>query len=224
MRPLLSRRAGFLEATDAAEAISDAAAEERTERQETDKFRTRAALIIAVEAMLLAIASLGGDNATKEALNTNVTVTDTWAFYQARNVRQTANELAAGDLRAQLALHGDALSPEARQEIERQIDRYMATVARYESDPTPDVRYPAGTGKKELSEYATEQEHRRDRALAQDPNFDFATALLQIAIVLGSVGIIATSRPIMGLSVALASVATVLMLNGFFLLFDLPIG
>jgi Domain of unknown function (DUF4337) len=212
-----------VEPSDVADTISDSVAEERAERRAVDWFRTRAALVIAVEAMLLAIASLGGDNATKEALNTNVTVTDTWAFFQARNIRQTANELAANELRAQLLLHGASLSDEARQEIQRQIDRYTATVARYESDPTPDPRYPQGTGKKELSEFATEQEHRRDHALAQDPNFDFSTALFQISIVLGSVAIVATARPILAASLGLGLVATILMLNGYFLFFELPI-
>ena len=223
-----------MEASDAAERISEsveenrsdrqALADERAERRASDNFRTRAALVIALEAMLLAIASLGGDNATKEALNTNVTVTDTWAFFQARNIRQTSNEIAANELRAQLALHGDSLSDEARQQLQTQIDRYTATAARYEDDPTPDPRYASGTGKKQLSDYATEQEHKRDHALAQDPNFDFSTALFQIAIVLGSVAIVASSRPILGLSVVVGLAAAVLMLNGFFLFFDLPIG
>ena len=223
-----------MDATDAAASISEstedqradrqALAEERADRRATDTFRTRAAIVIALESMLLAIASLGGDNATKEALNTNVTVTDTWAFYQARNIRQTSNELAANDLRAQLLLHGDSLSDDARQQLQSQIDRYTATAARYEDDSTPDPRYPGGTGKQQLSDYATAQEHRRDHALAQDPNFDFSTALFQIAIVLGSVAIVAKSRPILGLSVLVGLVAIILALNGFFLFFDLPIA
>lgn len=223
-----------MEATDAADRISEsvedersdreALADERAQRRAVDTFRTRAAVVIAVEAMLLAIASLGGDNATKEALNTNVTVTDTWAFFQARNIRQTENEIAANALRTQLLLHGDALSENDRQQIQSQIDRYVATVARYEDDATPDPRYPSGTGKQQLSDYATEQERRRDHALAQDPNFDYSTALLQIAIVLGSVAIVASSRPILGMSVAVGLAGLVLMLNGFFLFFELPLG
>lgn len=212
-----------MEPTDAAERISESVEEERAERRVVDNFRTLAALIIAIEAMLLAVASLGGDNATKEALNTNVTVTDTWAFYQARNVRQTSNELAADSLRAQLLLRGDSLSDLARQEIQSQIDRYTATAARYENDPTPDPRYPAGTGKQQLAAFAAEQEHTRDHALKQDPNFDFSTALFQIAIVLGSVAIVSMFRPILGLSLAVGLVAAALMLNGFFLFFELPL-
>lgn len=116
-----------MEATDAAERIGESVEDERAEHRAVDTFRTRAALAIAVQAMLLAVASLGGGNATKEALNTNVTVTDTWAFYQARNIRQTSNELAANGLRAQLLLNGDSINPQARQEIQSQIG-LVATV------------------------------------------------------------------------------------------------
>ena len=79
-----------------------------------------AAIILAVVlAMLLAIASLGGDNATKETLNANIQVTDTWSFYQAKNIRQTANQLAANELEAQLILHGGSLGEADRQAIQR---------------------------------------------------------------------------------------------------------
>lgn len=211
-----------MDATDAADHISGSLEEERAERRAVDRFRTRAAIAIAILAMLLAVASLGGDNATKEALNANVFVVDTWAFYQAKNIRQTANQLAANDLEATLLVH-EELSDQARQAIQRNIDRYRATVERYESEPVPEPGYPRGTGKQELSAHAREWEARRDRALAQDPNFDYSTALFQISIVLGSVAIVGLSRPILGLAVGLGSLATLLMLNGFFLWFELPV-
>ena len=56
------------------------------------------------------------------------------------------------------------------------------------------------------------------------PNFDFAQALYQISIVLGSVSIVAASRRLLGLALALGTVATLFMLNGFLLLVNLPIG
>ena len=38
----------------------------------SDRFKQRAAIVIAILAMLLAITSLGGSNASKEAINNNV--------------------------------------------------------------------------------------------------------------------------------------------------------
>lgn len=214
-----------MEASDAAEQIRDAVETERAERRAGERLRTQAAITIAVLAMLLAIASLGGQNATKEMINANIHASDSWAFYQAKNIRQTVNQLAADQLETTLLLHGGELGEEARQRIQSVIGRHRATVARYESEP--DSKDPTnllkGEGKKELMARARDWEVRRDHAQAQDPNFDYSTALYQIAIVLGSVAIVASSRPILLLSLALGTVATLLMLNGFLLLFELPL-
>ena len=110
------------------------------------------------------------------------------------------------------------LAADARAQIQQRIDGFRATVARYESEPS------TGEGKQELLERAQAFEQRRDRAGQQDPNFDFSGALYQIAIVLSSVSIVATSRRLLGLAIGLGVVATALMLNGFLLLVPLPTG
>ena len=201
------------EGIDPAEAIREAA----EERARDERFRQRAAIGIGVLAMLLAITGLGGANATKEMLNANIQASDTWAFYQAKNIRQTSNQLAAEELDA-LLLTQPALSADARAQIQQRIDGFRATVARYESEPS------TGEGKQELLARAQGFEQRRDRAGQQDPNFDYAQALYQIGIVLGSVSIVGTSRRLLGLALGLGVVATLLMLNGFLLLLLLPVG
>jgi hypothetical protein len=215
-----------MDPVDAADQIQDVAEDERGARQQADRFKTRAAIVIATLAMLLALASLGGDNATKDTINSNIQASDTYAFYQAKNVRQTSNQLAADALEAMLVAQGPALSSEAREDIQGRIDRYKATVARYDSEPDPAAPSDPlkGEGKKELLARAQSLEARRDRAQAQDPNFDSSTALYQIAIVLGSVSIVAASSRVLLAAIGLGVVATVLMLNGFFLLFPLPFG
>ena len=199
------------EGVDAADAIREAG----EERARDERFRQRAAIVIGLLAMLLAITGLGGANATKEMLNANIQASDTWAFYQAKNIRQTSNQLAAEELQA-LLLTQPTLAADARAQVEQRIDGFRATAARYESEPS------TSEGKRELQARAQSFEQRRDRAAQQDPNFDYAQALYQIAIVLGSVSIVATSRRLLGLAIALGVVATVLMLNGFVLLVPLP--
>jgi Domain of unknown function (DUF4337) len=215
-----------MDASDVSEQIRAAVETERAEQRAEARFRTRGAIMIAVLAMLLAIASLGGENATKEMINANIHASDNWAFYQAKNIRQTVNQLAADELEVTLLLHGTVLTDEARQEIQRRVERYRATATRYESEP--DAKEPAnplkGEGKRELFARARHWEGRRDQAQAQDPNFDFAQAFFQIAIVLGSVAIVATSRWILWLALALGTVAALLMLNGFFLAVPLPLA
>lgn len=203
-----------MEASDAAEQILDLNSEDGGKSLD-DKFRARTALFIAIMAMLLAITSLGGGNAAEDIMNYNIQASDTWAFYQAKTIRKTSTEMAADALEAQLAVSQN-LSPEQRQALEKKIADYRAASARYESEPDK------GEGRKELSKKALELTAMRDRAMQQDPNFDFSEALFQIAIVLASVAILATSRKILYFALVAGTLATLLMLNGYFLFFNLP--
>ncbi|HVH81655.1 MAG TPA: DUF4337 domain-containing protein [Stellaceae bacterium] len=178
-------------------------------------FRRFAAIYVGVVAMLLAISSLGGGKATKEMLASSIRVSDTYNFAQAKYLRETAYELAADQLEAQLA-EQPTMPDEAKSSISKSIEKYRKNAARYASDPS------SGEGRKELLAKAKEWEAVRDRAEAQDPNFQFAAAFFQIAIVLASVAIAASSLPLLGLSAASAALATVLTINGFFLIVPLP--
>ena len=72
-------------------------------------FRKFTGIYLGVVAMLLAITALGGAHATKTIVNANIQASDTYGFYQARNIRQTAYQIAAEELDAQLlALPGYA--------------------------------------------------------------------------------------------------------------------
>src|SRR5215212_1375455 len=203
-----------MDAVDAAEQLQETAEETRAG---DDRFRRRGGLAIGVLAMLLAITSLGGDNATKEIINANIQASDTWAFYQAKNIRQTSIQLAADEVES-LLLSQPNLTAEARAQLQQRLDRYKATIARYESEPA------TGEGKQELQARAQAFEAQRQHAQQQDPNFDYSQALFQIAIVLGSVSILTASRSLLALGLALGIIASLLLLNGFLLLVDLPIG
>ncbi|MES2752088.1 MAG: DUF4337 domain-containing protein [Pseudomonadota bacterium] len=191
------------------------AAELMDQDRQTDSFKQRAAIGIAILAMLLAITSLGGANAGKEATNNNIYASNFYAFFQAKNIRQTEIGLAADAFELGF-LKEAGLDDQARAAIKAKADAYRKTVARYESEPE------TGEGKKELLARAKEFEQKRDHALKQDPYFDYAEALLQIAIVLISVSIVATLPWLAFLGGAVGLVGTVLMVNGYTLLVDIP--
>ena len=193
-----------------------AGGEEAEGRHAAERFRKLTAIYLGIVAMLLAIASLGGANATKAMLNANIQASDTYAFYQAKYLRQTTYRLVADQLEAVLAAQPD-LAPQRRGKIEQEIAQYRGRADSFESDPK------SGTGKKELLVTARNWEKKRDRAARQDPNFDFAEALFQIAIVLGAVSIVAEARWLVQLSAVLTVLAALLTLNGFFLLVELPL-
>lgn len=64
--------------------------EELEERRDT-AFSRRVALTTAIDAVVLAIASLGGNNAMKEMLLAQQEATNQWAYYQAKVVREHLN-------------------------------------------------------------------------------------------------------------------------------------
>jgi hypothetical protein len=204
---------GEVEATEIAEKIHG---EDEAHSAAADAtFRRFTGIYLGIVAMLLAITALGGSNATKTMLNANIQASDTYGYYQAKNIRQTVYQLTAEQLDSELLALPD-MPESARTKIQDRIKRYRERVDRYETDPS------TGDGKKELLAKAKEFEARRDHAAERDPNFDFAEALFQIAIVLGSVSIVAASRPLVHLSGILAIGGTLLMINGYFLLVHLP--
>ena len=175
-----------------------------------DPFRTRCAMLVSCLAMVLAIASLGGNNAAKDSMVNNILASNAYSFYQAKNVRQTEYKIAAADLEIQLAQ--DKHTPAAKALMEKKLADYKKNIERYESEPE------TGEGKKELMERAKEYEHERNHAMAQDPWFDYAEALLQIAIVLTSVAILTGVHALFWIPLGLGVLGILSTLNGFLLL------
>ena len=174
--------------------------------------QNRSALTISILAMVLAIASLGGSNAMKEATQENILAANAYAFYQAKNIRQTSFKLAANDLEVQLAKEPN-MNANAKALIEKKIEEYKKTADRYESDPE------SKEGKKELLVRARAHEATRDHAMLQDPWFDYAEGALQIAIVLLSVSIVASVPALYWAGSLLGVFGFVSTLNGYFLFF-----
>ena len=170
---------------------------------------------IGVLAAILAICSLGGDNAAKDAMRGNIDATNQWAFFQAKNVRRTVYATAADDMELVL-LTNPGLTPEARAAVTTKVKEYRDRVALFSSDKK------TNEGLDELFVKGKAIEKERDLALRKDPYFDAAQAMLQIAIVLASVALIAEVGLLVVFSLGLAILGTGLMLNGFLLLVELP--
>ena len=191
------------------------AAEMMDQEKQNDRFKQRAAVSIAILAMFLAITGLGGANAGKEATNNNIYAANQYAFYQAKNIRQTDYNLAADAIELAFLQDG-SLNAEARATLKAKAEAYRKTAARYESEPETQE------GKKELMVRAKEYESKRDYALKQDPYFDYAEALLQIAIVLISVSIVATLPWLAIFGGIVGATGSLLMVNGYTLAVEIP--
>ena len=163
---------------------------------------------LGVLAVLLAICNVGGANATKDAMQSNIGASDTWAFFQAKNIRRNSTTLAANELELMLAAQ-PTIPEEVKRRFEEKIKEYRAEAQRLTTDPAKKE------GLDELFTKAKGLEVARDVALAKDPYFDWSQAFLQIAIVLASVHLIIGNVWLLLLSGGLGTLGLVLMLNGF---------
>lgn len=172
-------------------------------------------IYVGILAVLLAICTMAGGNATKDAMRANVDATNLWAFFQAKNLRRVAMELSADELDA-LLLTQPSLAEAPRTQIAAKIKSLRDRAEAYKSDPK------SGEGLDQLFARARAQESDRDVALRRDPYFDYAQALLQIAIVLASVALVAGGTSLLVTSGLLGACGTLLMLNGLTLALKLP--
>src|SRR5258708_1652432 len=139
------------------------------------------ALVIAVLALFLAFSETLGKGAQTAALSENIEVSDLWAFFQAKTIRQTILR-TAGEFKA-IELP-DITDAAAKAAMAKQIDTWKKTIDRYESDPE------SKESRKELPERARAGERSRDTNLQKYENYEMASAAFQIGIVLASASVI----------------------------------
>ena len=175
-----------------------------------DPFTRQVALFVAVYAVALAITALGGNNAGKDMIMAQQKASNQWSYYQAKVVRENLYLLEAEKIDLQLENDGGNLSPDARKRLEQVRNKYRHKAEEYTHD------------KHEIKEKAEELEKERDLASRKDPYFDYAEALLQIAIVLSSVAMLSGKKWPYWTSLAMAGIGLVLCVNGFALLVKVP--
>jgi len=177
---------------------------EELEERRDKTFSRRVALTTAVYAVLLAIASLGGNNAMEDILLAQQEATNQWAYYQAKVVREHLNR---GN---KLLVETQIADPSPLRGAER--EKYEALAKKY-----ADEEKRMNADKKDIEKDARKFERDRDVNKAKDTYFDFAEVFLQIAIVSSSVSILAASRPMFWFSAGLAVVGSLATVNGFLL-------
>ncbi|MBI4592617.1 MAG: DUF4337 domain-containing protein [Candidatus Rokubacteria bacterium] len=173
-------------------------------------FSRRVALTTAIYAVVLAIASLGGNNAMKEMLLAQQEATNQWAYYQAKVIREHLNRGNKLLMETQLAEPSGIRAAE-RPKFESLARKFADEEKRMAAD------------KKDIEKEARKFESLRDGNQTKDPYFDYAEVLLQIAIVTASVSILSNSRSMFWFSMALAIGGALLTLDGFTLLVRIPV-
>src|ERR1700729_1134303 len=155
--------------------------EQADQAKESSGENTKIALLIAIIALFLALSETLGKGAQTEAISKNVESSNLWAFFQAKSIRRTVVQVASDEAKLSLGTVGDDAAKAA---LQKQIDEWQKTAARYRSEPE------TGEGQDQLSERAKHAEEERDLAEAKYHHFELASAAFQIGIVLASATII----------------------------------
>jgi Domain of unknown function (DUF4337) len=167
----------------------------RSEREANIK--DRAGWVITVLAALLAINTLMGGSNSSRILNNTIDANNTWAFYQAKSIKQTLAEMALDDaVRVKDTAKQTAL---------------QAKIDRYESDPA------TGEGKRELMAKARKLEADRAEAKNRSPWYTYAGSLLQIAIVLLTASILAVNMNLFRASIVVGVLGFISMTEAIWL-------
>jgi Domain of unknown function (DUF4337) len=181
------------------------ATDSAVEAKEKDR---RAAIVIAILALFLALAEAGAKKADHISTEKNIESSDLFNFYQAKKIRSTIVETASQTLESQMPGISD---PKARDALEKQIADLKATAAQFEHDPKkPEDSLDA------IQERANEAAEARELANRRLEHYELGSGAVQIAIVLASAAIITDVGALMWFSIALGAVGVVLMALGFF--------
>jgi len=167
----------------------------RSEREA--KIKDKAGMVINVFALLLAVNAWYGGTLGSTVLNNTIKANDTWAFYQAKSMKQTMAEYARDDaLRAK--------------DVKR-ADELKARIDRYENEPKD--------GKRDLMIKAKALEAERDEAKKRSPWIGYASTAYQLSIVVLSASILAVSIPLFWSSFIVAGIGMLLSSQGVLLWF-----
>jgi hypothetical protein len=90
---------------------------EELEEIKAKVFTKRIALTTAIFAVLLAITSLGGNNAMKEMLLLQQQASDQWAFYQSKALREHLSKMNGLRIEVDLLERGAIMKPEAKKTV-----------------------------------------------------------------------------------------------------------
>jgi hypothetical protein len=187
-------------------------AHEQMEQAETAKEASRedkrVALVIAILALFLAFSETLGKGAQTETISANVKLSDTWAYFQAKDIRKTVVNAAAEET----TLLGSTLTdPAAKAAVDKQIEAWRASAAHYEAD------------RKELQARAKTDEEDRDVAVAKYHHYELASAAFQIGIVLCSAAVITSIVALVWLAGALGALGLAVLSLGVFAPYILPL-
>jgi hypothetical protein len=159
--------------------------EAHAEHGKTDPWPRTMAVVVSFLAASLALAEIGAKSSQTAYLTHHIAVSDTWNFYQAKNLRANLRN-------AQVAVL-ESLPNADSSAIQDRIKTARAEEARMRDEPVNAEGKP-GDGVKQLRIKAELEEHIRDHAFHQYHYYEYTSGALEISIVLASVSVVTRMR------------------------------
>lgn len=141
-----------------------------------DRWSRWMAVTVSVLAASLALADLGAKSSQTAYITHNISASDTWNQYQAKNLRASLWQSQAALL--------ESLPNASDATVQAHIAAARAEAARMRDEPE------TGDGMKQLQMKAQDQEADRERAYHSYHGFEQTASALEIAIVLASVSVV----------------------------------
>ena len=137
-----------------------------SESEAKERINNSVAVTVAVLAAFMAITKVTDDNVCQAMERAKADEVNAWSYYQSKSIKQNLAELG----RAQLAGLARTTSGDARVQIESQVTRYDAEIARYETE------------KAEIKAKAEQHGNSYAALNFRDDQFDLSDATLSIAL------------------------------------------
>jgi hypothetical protein len=158
---------------------------------DTDPWPRRMAVVVSFLAASLALSEIGAKSTQTAYLTHHIGASDTWNFYQAKNLR--------ANIRNSQAVLLESLPNADSAAIQDKIKAARAEEARMRDEPN-------GDGMKQLKTKAEHEEYERDHAFHSYHGYEYTSGALEISIVLASVSVVTRIR---GLGIAAGAIGLV---------------
>ncbi len=165
---------------DPVDTATEQIGEAQEKRGESDHWPRIMAVTVSFLAAGLAIVDLGAKSSQTEYITHNISTSDTWNAYQAKNLRASLWNAEASLLES-LANAGDPA-------VQERIKKAHSEEARMRDEPA------SGDGMKQLREKARALEEEREKAFHSYHGYEHTASVLEISIVLASVSVVTRVR------------------------------
>jgi len=171
---------------------------EAVERAGESRLNSTVALLVALAATFVALASVKDRNLTLGMMQAQAKAVDTWNYYQAKSTKQNLAEATLDEL---VALK--ATTSAAGGELDRRIDDYRSQAGRYERE------------KEDVKAQAEGYERRYETLNARHDEFDMSDASMSVAIALLGVTALTRKRWLMGVAAVFLGIGVLFGMAGF---------